>query len=285
MDEKVVYGLLLSKDGDKKEISISEISEMYNVRSFERDCIKRAIEILSSRGLLSRIDSDTYRFNGNHKTLLRAIQCDYTNSDERLGDNNEYTSVDDILQSEWKFAPLNVDDDDDDNDDELFSRPPLRRSYTTLNKVISDLKDDDSDQEQDDEDDDAADDEKFETILTKKTDELLATIGNETMEENTSTNLDPCNEKEKKDGHEGLNFDISNEEFEQRCMDIIEKIVSIDHRLTRTQAVDIARKMVSAAKEKQLSKIIVSMYERVEKEFVVATDEEFKLLQAQIFNE
>lgn len=71
------------------------------------------------------------------------------------------------------------------------------------------------------------------------------------------------------------------DEFEQKCMDIIEVIVSIDKKNTREDAIRIAKKM----RDKLIAKTndSLSIYERVVKEFELATDEEFDSLKKQIF--
>ncbi len=74
------------------------------------------------------------------------------------------------------------------------------------------------------------------------------------------------------------------EAFENKCMDIIEKIVSIDIRNTRQDAIKIAEKMLAAAKAKTSKKSVIDIYERVVKEFNIATDKEYELLRKQIFS-
>ncbi|MBQ8615666.1 MAG: hypothetical protein IJ415_03780 [Clostridia bacterium] len=73
------------------------------------------------------------------------------------------------------------------------------------------------------------------------------------------------------------------EEFEEKCMDVIEKIVAIDIKQNRAGAIKVAEKMLEKAKEKG-NKKIVEIYERVVKEFQLASDEEYELLRKQIFS-
>lgn len=73
------------------------------------------------------------------------------------------------------------------------------------------------------------------------------------------------------------------EEFEEKCMDIIEQIVAIDIRQNRAGAVKVAEKMLEKAKEKGNKKII-EIYDRVLQEFKQASDEEYELLRKQIFS-
>ena len=73
------------------------------------------------------------------------------------------------------------------------------------------------------------------------------------------------------------------EEFEEKCMDLIEKIVSMDIKQNRYGAIKVSEKMLEKAKEKGNKKII-EIYERVLKEFKIATDEEYEMLRKQIFS-
>ncbi len=73
------------------------------------------------------------------------------------------------------------------------------------------------------------------------------------------------------------------EEFEEKCMDVIEKIVAIDIKQNRQGAIVVAEKMLEKSKEKGNKKII-EIYERVLQEFKLASDEEYELLRKQIFS-
>lgn len=75
----------------------------------------------------------------------------------------------------------------------------------------------------------------------------------------------------------------STDEFENKCMDVIEKIVSISPRQNRQQAIQVAEKMLAKAKEKTANKNVIAVYERVVKEFQIATDAEYEMLRKQIF--
>ena len=76
---------------------------------------------------------------------------------------------------------------------------------------------------------------------------------------------------------------IGQEEFENKCMDIIEQIVSIDIRQDRKGAIVVAEKMLEKAKRTG-KKLAIDIYTRVVKEFNIATDEEYNLLRKQIFS-
>ena len=73
------------------------------------------------------------------------------------------------------------------------------------------------------------------------------------------------------------------EEFENKCMDIIEQITAIDIKQTRQGAIKVAEKMLEKATATGKKKII-EIYSRVVEEFKIATDEEYELLKKQIFS-
>ncbi len=76
---------------------------------------------------------------------------------------------------------------------------------------------------------------------------------------------------------------MTTEEFEEKCMDVIEKIVALDIRQDRMGAIKVAEKMLEKAKEKG-NKKVVEVYERVVEEFKLASDKEYELLRKQIFS-
>ena len=77
--------------------------------------------------------------------------------------------------------------------------------------------------------------------------------------------------------------EMSVEEFENKCMDIIEQIVSIDVRQDRQGAIKVTEKMLDKARTTGKKKVI-EIYERVLHEFNIATDTEYNLLRKQIFS-
>ncbi len=77
---------------------------------------------------------------------------------------------------------------------------------------------------------------------------------------------------------------LSTEEFENKCMDIIEKVVAADKTMKKASAIKIAEKMLENAKAKTTNKNVIAIYERVIKEFNIATEEEYKLLWKQIWS-
>ncbi len=72
-------------------------------------------------------------------------------------------------------------------------------------------------------------------------------------------------------------------QFENKCMDVIEQITSIDVNQTRQGAIKVAEKMLEKAKTTGKQNVI-DIYERVVNEFKIATDEEYELLKKQIFS-
>ncbi|MBR2969881.1 MAG: hypothetical protein IKC49_02375 [Clostridia bacterium] len=77
--------------------------------------------------------------------------------------------------------------------------------------------------------------------------------------------------------------EMSVEEFENKCMDIIEQIVSIDIKQDRQGAIKVTEKMLEKARATGKKKVI-DIYERVLHEFNIATDAEYNLLRKQIFS-
>ena len=77
--------------------------------------------------------------------------------------------------------------------------------------------------------------------------------------------------------------EMSVEEFENKCMDIIEQIVSIDIKQDRQGAIKVTEKMLEKARATGKKKVI-EIYERVLHEFNIATDTEYNLLRKQIFS-
>ena len=72
------------------------------------------------------------------------------------------------------------------------------------------------------------------------------------------------------------------EEFEEKCMNVIEQIVAIDIKQDRQGAIKVSEKMLEKAQEKG-NKKIVEIYERVVEEFKLASDTEYEILRKQIF--
>lgn len=76
---------------------------------------------------------------------------------------------------------------------------------------------------------------------------------------------------------------LSKEEFEEKCMDIIKRIVLLKYDQTRLDAVAISEKMLEKAQSKPAS--VISIYERVVEEFKNCSDKEYEILKKQLFSE
>lgn len=72
------------------------------------------------------------------------------------------------------------------------------------------------------------------------------------------------------------------EQFENKCLEIIERIVLIDIKQTRIEAIEISKKMRGKAITTKNQKVI-EVYERVVKEFEEATDLDYEIFKKQIF--
>lgn len=77
--------------------------------------------------------------------------------------------------------------------------------------------------------------------------------------------------------------ELSVEAFEEKCMDIIEQIVSVDIKQNRLGAIKVAEKMLEKAKATG-KELVIKIYERVVHEFKIATDEDYETLRKQIFS-
>ena len=75
---------------------------------------------------------------------------------------------------------------------------------------------------------------------------------------------------------------IERKKFEEKCMDIIEEITSIDPKQDRQGAIALAKNMLEKAKESG-NPVAIGIYARVVKEFEISTDEEYNQLRDQIF--
>ena len=81
---------------------------------------------------------------------------------------------------------------------------------------------------------------------------------------------------------------LSKEEFDNKCMEIIEHIVLIDYRQDRLGAVKVAEAMLEKAKTKLNSSTkgqeVISIYEKVVEEFKGCSDKEYTILRKQLFD-
>ena len=75
---------------------------------------------------------------------------------------------------------------------------------------------------------------------------------------------------------------VTDMEFEEKCMDVIESVVALDSNQDRYGAIEVSRRMLVKA-QLHGNPIVVRIFERVHKEFEIASDEEYELLKKQIF--
>lgn len=75
---------------------------------------------------------------------------------------------------------------------------------------------------------------------------------------------------------------LSKEEFENKCIEVIEQVVLLDFNQTRLGAVAVSEKMLEKAKSKY-PEAVVAIYERVVKEFKECSDVEYETLKKQLF--
>lgn len=74
---------------------------------------------------------------------------------------------------------------------------------------------------------------------------------------------------------------LTTEEFENKCMDLMEAIITLSRNLDRKGAIDISKKMLARADEEGNEEVI-RVYKKVVEEFENATDEEYETLKKQL---
>lgn len=76
---------------------------------------------------------------------------------------------------------------------------------------------------------------------------------------------------------------LSKQEFEAKCIEVIESIILSNINYTRKEAIAVSAKMLEKAKVKY-PQGVVDIYERVNEEFKLASDKEYEILKKQLFN-
>ena len=76
---------------------------------------------------------------------------------------------------------------------------------------------------------------------------------------------------------------LDQEKFENKCIEVIEKIILLDIEQDRKGAVVVAKQMLDKAKVKYPAGV-VAIYERVFEEFSKCTDQEYNILKKQLFS-
>lgn len=84
---------------------------------------------------------------------------------------------------------------------------------------------------------------------------------------------------------------LDQETFENKCIEVIEKVILLDINQDRKGAVVVAKNMLDKAKSKlEASKAknagdVLAIYERVFEEFSKCTDQEYNILKKQLFSD
>lgn len=76
---------------------------------------------------------------------------------------------------------------------------------------------------------------------------------------------------------------MDQETFENKCIEVIEKIILLDIEQNRLGAVAVSKSMLEKAKGKYPQGVI-DIYERVYEEFTKCTDQEYNILKKQLFS-
>lgn len=74
---------------------------------------------------------------------------------------------------------------------------------------------------------------------------------------------------------------LSEQDFENKCIEIMEDIITVNKEMTRLDAVNLAKKMLAKAEENGNEEVI-KVFEKVVEEFEDATDDEYNTLKKQL---
>ena len=77
---------------------------------------------------------------------------------------------------------------------------------------------------------------------------------------------------------------LSIEEFEKKCIELIEQIVLVDINQDRKGAVAVAERMLEKAKAQNKNQDVLDIFEKVVEEFKTCTDVQYSILKKQIFD-
>lgn len=197
-----------------------------------------------------------------HKT---AEYAQYSSAEQTMKQNKPKNQKPNIsYDAPWMHAQNNDDEDDDDDDDDL------------LNILI------DEENKKESNDEDNEDEEKIITLET-----LYSSDFN--MQE--SINHIPNVEKLAEDAIANIPDKMfpptwcNVEQFENICMDLIEKIVKMNKNWSRKDAMHEAAKELVAVRSADQSQETLDVHARVLYEFSISTDDEYLLLRKQIFEE
>lgn len=74
---------------------------------------------------------------------------------------------------------------------------------------------------------------------------------------------------------------LSEQDFENKCIEIMESIITVNKEMSRLDAVNLAKKMLAKAEENGNEEVI-KVFEKVVEEFEDATDDEYNTLKKQL---
>lgn len=74
---------------------------------------------------------------------------------------------------------------------------------------------------------------------------------------------------------------LSEQDFENKCIEMMEDIITVNKEMTRLDAVNLAKKMLAKAEENGNEEVI-KVFEKVVEEFEDATDDEYNTLKKQL---
>ncbi len=74
---------------------------------------------------------------------------------------------------------------------------------------------------------------------------------------------------------------LSEQDFENKCIEVMESIITVNKEMSRLDAVNLAKKMLAKAEENGNEEVI-KVFEKVVEEFEDATDDEYNTLKKQL---
>ena len=242
---------------------------------------EKAFKSLVVKGDIYRLSEDEYACDYTKKELKQKIK-EYQNPKPHVmfGKRIAAVKVEDIdhinapITSGIALKNKDSDDDDDndlflssdDDDDDLKDLPGVFSwKRETTEDVFEESTEDNVTEEKTTEDNGSY---QIETdkLLEEMKSEFSKVKNNESNESILTSSVE----------------NVTDVEIEEKCMDVIEAVVALDPNQDRYGAIEVSRKMLAKARL-QGNPIVVRIFERVHKEFEVASDEEYELLRKQIF--
>lgn len=241
---------------------------------------EKAFKTLVVKGDIYRLSEDEYACDYTKKELKQKIK-EYQNPKPPAASESKISTIkiediDQINAPTTSGIALKNKDSDDDDDDLFLSSDDDDDDLKDFPGVFSWKRETAEDASEESTEDNVTEEEMIEGDESYKieTDKLLK----EMKSEFSKIKNNEINESDLISSVENLN-DV---ELEETCMDVIEAVVALDPNQDRYGAIEVSRRMLAKAQLRG-NPIVVRIFERVYKEFEVASDEEYELLKKQVF--